>query len=146
MRSLADGSFLVQPDEALRPYPTVLSDRVQHWAKRFPDRICIAKRDARGEWRQLTYAQVFESVRRIGQALLNRRLSAGRPIAILSENDLEQNQRRETQPCDWINQPLHPLLSPQSWLCVDNDSSLTSLYVLVGTKHYLRKSKEFSTG
>src|ERR1700674_1136096 len=89
MRRLADGSILVQPDEALRPYPIVLTDRVHQWAKRFPDRICIAKRDARREWSRLTYAQVFESVRRIGQSLLNRQLSADRPIAILSENDLE---------------------------------------------------------
>jgi feruloyl-CoA synthase len=89
MRRLADGSIMVQPDEALRAYPTVLTDRLNQWATRFPDRICIAKRDARGEWIRLTYAQVFDSVRGIGQALLNRRLSADRPIAILSENDLE---------------------------------------------------------
>lgn len=88
-RRLADGSTLVQPDEALRPYPTVLTDRLNQWATRFPDRICIAKRNARGDWSRLTYAQVFDSVRRIGQGLLNRRLSADRPIAILSENDLE---------------------------------------------------------
>ena len=57
MRRLADGSILVQPDEALRAYPSVLTDRVYQWAKRFPDRICIAKRDAHGEWIRLTYAQ-----------------------------------------------------------------------------------------
>jgi len=90
MRHLADGSILVQPDEALRPYPSVLTDRVHQWATRFPHRICIAKRDARGEWSRLTYAQVFDSVRRIAQWLLNRGLSADRPIAILSENDFEQ--------------------------------------------------------
>jgi feruloyl-CoA synthase len=89
MRRLADGSILVQPDEVLRAYPTVLTDRLNQWATRFPERICIAKRDARGEWRRLTYAQVFDAVRRIGQSLLNRQLSADRPIAILSENDLE---------------------------------------------------------
>jgi len=90
VRHLADGSILVQPDEALRPYPSVLTDRVHQWATHFPDRICIAKRDARGEWSRLSYAQVFDSVRRIAQWLLNRGLSADRPIAILSENDLEQ--------------------------------------------------------
>jgi feruloyl-CoA synthase len=89
MRRLADGSILVQPDEALRPYPTVLTDRLNQWATRFPDRTCIAKRDAGGEWKRLTYAQVFDFVRRIGQSLLNRQLSADRPVAILSENDLE---------------------------------------------------------
>jgi feruloyl-CoA synthase len=89
MQRSADGSILVLPDEALRPYPKVLTDRVDQWAASFPERICIAKRDASGEWRRLTYAQVADSMRRIGQAFLNRRLSADRPILILSENDLE---------------------------------------------------------
>jgi feruloyl-CoA synthase len=89
MRPLPDGSILVLPDETLRPYPRVLTDRLDYWATRFPNRICIAKRDSEGKWRQLTYAQVSDSVRRIGQALLNRQLSTDRPIAILSENDLE---------------------------------------------------------
>ncbi len=86
---LADGSILVRPDEALGQYPRVLTDRVAYWAEVASDRICVAKRDASGEWRQLTYAQVLAAVRSIGQALLDRGLSAERPVAILSENDLE---------------------------------------------------------
>jgi feruloyl-CoA synthase len=89
LRRMADGSILVQPNELLRAYPRVLTDRLNQWATSFPDSICIAKRDASGKWIRLTYAHVFDSVRRIGQALLNRQLSADRPIAILSENDLE---------------------------------------------------------
>ncbi len=60
-------------------------DRVRRWAAAGSS----GKRDAGGEWHRLTYAQVFDSVCRIGQGLLNRRLSSDRPIAILSENDLE---------------------------------------------------------
>jgi len=85
----ADGALLIKPDEELKPYPKVLTDRLAHWASATPNRICIAKRDARGEWRELTYGQVFESVLSIGQALLDRKLSIERPVAILSENDLE---------------------------------------------------------
>lgn len=84
-----DGEWLIQPDEGLRSYPKVLTDRIAHWARVSPQKICIAKRGADQEWRTLTYGQVFDSVRRIGQALLDRGLSAERPIAILSENDLE---------------------------------------------------------
>src|SRR5580658_680631 len=86
---LADGSILVRPDEALGPYPQVLTDRLVHWAKISPDKICIAKREADGKWRKLTYAQVLQAVTNIGQALLDRDLSEDRPVAILSENDLE---------------------------------------------------------
>jgi feruloyl-CoA synthase len=89
MQRLAGGTILIKPDEALRPYPKVLTDRLAHWAKLFPERICIAKRGADDRWRKLTYAQVYDSVRSIGQALLDRGLSAERPVAILSENDLE---------------------------------------------------------
>jgi feruloyl-CoA synthase len=86
---LAGGTILIQPEEALRPYPRVLTDRLAHWAKLFPERICIAKRGADDRWRKLTYAQVYDSVRSIGQALLDRGLSAEQPVAIFSENDLE---------------------------------------------------------
>lgn len=83
------GVSLIEPDEALRSYPKVLTDRIAHWARVSPAKICIAKRGADQQWRTLTYAQVHDSVRRIGQALLDRGLSAERPVAILSDNDLE---------------------------------------------------------
>jgi feruloyl-CoA synthase len=86
---LSDGSLLVRPDEPLGPYPKVLTDRVAHWAETAPDRICAAKRDRDGDWRSLTYSQVYAAVRSIGQALIDRGLTADRPVAILSENDLE---------------------------------------------------------
>jgi feruloyl-CoA synthase len=87
---LPGGAMLIKPEEALRPYPKVLTDRLAHWAKRTPDKTCIAKRGPGGEWRALTYLQVMHSIESIGQALLDRDLSAERPVAILSENDLEQ--------------------------------------------------------
>ena len=89
MQTLADGTILVRPDEALRPYPKALTDRVIHWANIAPDRCCIARRGTDGEWQRLTYSQVMESAKSIGQALLDRGLSVDRPVAILSENDLE---------------------------------------------------------
>lgn len=86
---LADGSLVVRADEPLGAYPKVLTDRVAHWAKIAPERICAAKRDGNGNWRSLTYAEVYAAARSIGQALVDRGLSAERPVAILSENDLE---------------------------------------------------------
>jgi len=83
------GVWLIKPDERLQPYPKVLTDRIAHWARVAPGTICIAKRGADQQWRTLTYAQAFDAVRRLGQALLDRGLSAERPVAILSENDLE---------------------------------------------------------
>src|SRR3989442_1486437 len=42
-----------------------------------------------GEWRRLSYAEAVLGARAIAQALIDRRLSAERPVAILSDNDLE---------------------------------------------------------
>src|ERR1700683_5292753 len=51
-RTLADGAILVRADEALGPYPRVLTDRLVHWTKISPHNICVAKREADGEWRE----------------------------------------------------------------------------------------------
>ncbi len=42
-----------------------------------------------GDWQHLSYAQALQGARSIGQALLDRGLSAERPVMILSENSLE---------------------------------------------------------
>lgn len=89
MHSRADGCFLIRPDEPLEAYPRVLTDRLIEWAARAPERILAAKRAASGPWRTITYAEALRQVRAIGQAFLDRKLSAHRPVAILSENDLE---------------------------------------------------------
>ena len=44
---------------------------------------------ASGDWRHISFAQALDAARRIGQGLLDRGLSAERPVLILSENDLE---------------------------------------------------------
>ena len=49
----------------------------------------MAERDADGGWRQITYAQLLDSARRIASALLARDLSAERPIVILSGNSID---------------------------------------------------------
>ncbi|MCU0889557.1 MAG: feruloyl-CoA synthase [Rubritepida sp.] len=88
----ADGAVLVTPVGSLGPYPRRLTERLEHWARTAPDRPFIARRDpaAGGAWRAITYAQMLGRVRAVGQALLDRGLSAERPLAILSPNCLDQ--------------------------------------------------------
>jgi feruloyl-CoA synthase len=85
----ADGSTLIHSAEALQTYPARLTDRLLHWAAVKPDHTLAAKRVDGGEWRRLSYAQALSSARAIAQALIDLRLSAERPVAILSDNDLE---------------------------------------------------------
>ena len=89
MERRPDGAFIIRPDEPLESYPRVLTERLIHWARVAPDRALAAKRSADGPWRFLTYADALKKVRSLGQAFLDRGLSPDRPIAILSDNDLE---------------------------------------------------------
>jgi feruloyl-CoA synthase len=84
-----DGTIYLTSGRTLPAYPERLTDRLIHWANAAPDRVFMADRGPDGAWRRLTYAQTLEKVRRIGASLLRRDLSADRPIAILSGNDLE---------------------------------------------------------
>lgn len=86
---LQDGTILMRSPEQLGSYPDKLTEKIDHWAKAAPERSFMAQRDAKGEWRRLSYADLQRQVRAIGQALLDRNLSAERPVAILSDNDLE---------------------------------------------------------
>lgn len=85
----ADGCTVLRSTEALQPYPERLSDCLEHWAREAPQRSFAARRDRGGDWRQLSYAQMLQRARAIGQALVARGLSAERPLAVLSGNDLE---------------------------------------------------------
>ena len=112
-----NGEYRIRPDEALRTYPKVLTDRIQHWAKVAPQRICIARRGAEDQWRSLSYEQVWSSIRSIGQALLDRELSVERPVAILSENDLEHFLL--TYAGQHVGIPVAPISPPYSLVSKD---------------------------
>ncbi|MDO8450534.1 MAG: feruloyl-CoA synthase [Rhodoferax sp.] len=94
VRGGATGVRYVQAELPLGAYARRLSDFLVHWAETEPDRTFMARRDqlgdARtGDWQHISYAQALEAARRIGQALLDRKLTAERPVVILSENTLE---------------------------------------------------------
>ena len=84
-----DGTVYLRPKAALAPYPKRITDRLHHWAKEVPDRIFMAERNASGGWRELTYAQLLSSSRAIASALINRGLSADKPLMILSGNSID---------------------------------------------------------
>ncbi len=84
-----DGSIRLKSPHALAPFPAKLTERLEYWAATAPARTFLAQRRTNGDWRCVTYGETFEQVRRIGEALLARDLSAERPIVILSGNDIE---------------------------------------------------------
>src|SRR5215210_6161595 len=84
-----NGAIYLRPKLALREYPARLTDRLHHWATSEPNRIFMAERDGRAGWRQITYAELLKSSRRIASALIARGLSADKPVVILSGNSID---------------------------------------------------------
>src|SRR5438270_13910058 len=85
----ADGTMIVRTTAPLAEYPKRSTDRLAYWALARPSTPVLAWRGRSGEWETLTYGDAHAAVRRIGQALIDRTLSAERPVAILSGNDRE---------------------------------------------------------
>jgi feruloyl-CoA synthase len=102
-RRQANGTVYMHASTPLGPYQTRITDSLEYWAARAPDRIFLAERERDDDvaaglqtrvdgprgWRCLTYADALARVRRIAQSLLDRRLSFERPIVILSGNSID---------------------------------------------------------
>jgi feruloyl-CoA synthase len=84
-----DGTTLVKSIYGFGPVETCITDYLVRHAREAPERVFVAKRDASREWVKLTYAETLHRVEGIAAGLLSRDLSAERPIAILSGNDIE---------------------------------------------------------
>jgi feruloyl-CoA synthase len=84
----ADGSLILRSPEPLAPYARCLGEHLERWAAEKPDAIFLAQRKGEG-WRTLSWADARRRVRAIATSLLERNLSADRPVAILSDNSIE---------------------------------------------------------
>jgi feruloyl-CoA synthase len=94
VREAGDGTFYVRSDQELAEHAARMTDRLLHWAQTTPQQTFIAQRQrladgSTGDWQRISYAQTLAAARSIAQALLDRKLSAERPVIILSENDLD---------------------------------------------------------
>ncbi|MEN9383664.1 MAG: hypothetical protein RL323_807 [Pseudomonadota bacterium] len=92
------GTHYLSADQALQAYPERITDRLRHWADTAPQRTLMAQRgrvvasDGKthlGDWKHVSYSEAWATARNIAQSLINRGLSAERPVVILSENSLE---------------------------------------------------------
>ncbi len=138
----SDGAILMRSPHPLPPYPQNLTQRLVHWAELAPDRVFLAQRDGVGEWRTLTYAQALAAVRAIAAALLARNLSAERPIAILSGNDIEHAVLGLA--AMHVGIPYAPISVPYSLLSQDFGKLKTIIDVLTPGLVFAADGKAFS--
>jgi feruloyl-CoA synthase len=113
----ADGSVRITSTEALRWFPERLTDCLSQWATEAPERTFVAKRQQGGDWQRVSYAQMLQRARAIGQALLDRGLSAERPVAILSDNDLDHLSL--ALGAMWVGVPFAPISPAYSLVSQD---------------------------
>jgi feruloyl-CoA synthase len=90
----ANEVIYLQAEKKLGAYEDRLSDRFLQWVKLRPEQTWMAQRQRNadgttGDWRHISYAQAHHTARNIGQALLDLGLNQDRPVAILSDNDVE---------------------------------------------------------
>jgi len=84
-----DGAMLISAEAALGFYPRAVTDWLAHWAETTPDRVYLAQRTGAGDWRKVSYAEVWAKARSVAQALIDRGLTPERPVAILSGNSID---------------------------------------------------------
>jgi feruloyl-CoA synthase len=82
-----DGALVLRSPQKLMPYARCVGEWLEKWAIAAPERTFLAER-AVGGWRRVSYAEALRNARAIGAALLERRLSAERPVAVLSDNSV----------------------------------------------------------
>lgn len=85
-----DGTMVLRCPEPLAPVPASIVEMLRDHAAAHPDRDFLCERDGSGGWRRATYGDVLAAANAIGQALVDGGHSAARPVAILSDNSINQ--------------------------------------------------------
>ena len=83
-----DGGLLLRSTESLLPFEPSLATLFQSACTSQPDRTFLAEPAGDG-WNRITYAEARAKVDAVASALLDRGLSAERPVAILSGNSID---------------------------------------------------------
>jgi len=86
-----DGSFVLRSADLLQPYHRRVGEWLIEWARKTPNATFVAERDVDNScntWREVSYAEAFDKVRRLGQALFNLNLPEGATVVALSDNSV----------------------------------------------------------
>jgi feruloyl-CoA synthase len=84
-----DGTLLLRSSEPLGRYVRCVGEFLERWGREAPERPFLVERGRDGAWTGVTYAEALRTVRNVAAALLRRGFGADRPVAILSDNNVE---------------------------------------------------------
>jgi feruloyl-CoA synthase len=112
-----DGSFILRSPMPLAPYARCVGEWLVTWAERAPQRVFLAERSG-SAWRTVSYAQTLQAARHVGAALLQRGLSADRPLVILSDNSVDHALL--ALGAMWVGVPYAPVSPAYSLLSSDH--------------------------
>jgi len=107
----------MRPEEPLAALPQRLLDRLRHWARLTPEQTLVARRGEDGAWQRISYAQMLDCARTMGQHLLDYGLSAERPLLVLSGNALDHLKLATA--CLYVGIPYCPVSPAYSTLSQD---------------------------
>ena len=85
-----DDTIILTCPEPLAPLPSSIVAMLRDHTAAHPDRDFLCERDGSGAWRRVTYDDVLKAANAIGQALLDGGHGPERPVAILSDNSIDQ--------------------------------------------------------
>ena len=86
----ADGSILLKSTAPLRESARCVSDWLELWAQKTPDRIFLGERSGVDKpWTTVTYKDALRQVRSIAAWILAQGLNAEHPLVILSDNSVD---------------------------------------------------------
>ena len=85
----SDGTLVLRsPIRFESPQWTIL-DCIPEWAEKAPQRVFLAQRNRDGEWQRISYAELWQRVQSVGQAMVDLGAKRGDNLAILSGNSIE---------------------------------------------------------
>jgi feruloyl-CoA synthase len=87
----ADGTLILSSPKAVQAWDHLgFAGCVAQWAERRGELPAFCERDGQGQWRRLSWVQLWQQMQAVGAALLEMGLNQQRPLVVLSGNSLEQ--------------------------------------------------------
>jgi feruloyl-CoA synthase len=85
-----DGTLVLRSPIVFESPQWSVLDFIPQWAEKAPQRAFLAQRGQDGKWQRISYAEFWQRVQSVGQAMINLGAKRGDRLAILSGNSIEQ--------------------------------------------------------